>query len=288
MVRRSESGTDIGLTVMPKSMWSSGSLGSGHAAQRRIRCWFAVVLLHAFPMDSVLWREQRRALASAGYRVLTPDLPGFGGSAVSEAEPSVEAMADEVAALLDARGVDRAVVGGLSMGGYVAMAMLRRHPDRIRALVLADTKASADTAEAAQNRLAMASKVEESGSVESAAGLVANLLGATSHAERPDVVQTVVRWIGAQQPAGIAWAQRAMAARPDSHADLQRFGGPVLVLYGVEDVITPANEAESMAVAARTGGSAVTLREVPRVGHLSAIEDPDAVTGALTDWLGTL
>jgi pimeloyl-ACP methyl ester carboxylesterase len=247
-----------------------------------------VVLLHAFPMDSVLWREQRRALASAGYKVLTPDLPGFGGSAVSEAEPSLDAMADEVVALLDERGVDSAVVGGLSMGGYVAMALLRRYPDRIRALILADTKASADTPEAAQNRLTMASKVEELGSAEIAAGLVANLVGATSHAERPDVVQTVVRWIGAQRPAGIAWAQRAMAARPDSHADLERFGKPVLVLYGVEDVVTPAAEAESMAAAARAGGAAVTVRELPRVGHLSAIEDPDAVASVMIEWLQAL
>ena len=247
-----------------------------------------VVLLHAFPMDSELWRAQRQGLGSAGFRVLSPDLPGFGGSAVSDAEPSVDAMADEVAALMEARGVERAVVGGLSMGGYVALAMLRRHPDRVSALILADTKASADTPEAAQNRLSMAQKVEESGSSEIAAGLVANLLGATTHAERPEVVQTVLRWIGAQPPAGIAWAQRAMAARPDSHADLDAFGRPVLVLYGAEDVITPPAEGQAMAVSARAGGSRVTVRELPRVGHLSAVEDPDAVTAVLIDWLGGL
>ena len=247
-----------------------------------------VVLLHAFPMDSALWRAQRQALATAGYRVLSPDLPGFGGSAVSEAEPSVDVMADEVVALLDARGVESAVVGGLSMGGYVTMALLRRHPERVRGLILADTKASADTSEAARNRLAMAERVEQSGSAEIAAGLVANLLGATSHAERPAVVQAVLRWIGAQPPAGIAWAQRAMAARPDSLADLAGFGGPALVLYGAEDVVTPAPESQAMADALRTGGSTVTLREIPRVGHLSAVEDPEAVTDALRDWLDSL
>ena len=248
-----------------------------------------VVLLHAFPMDSELWRAQRRSLAAAGYRVLSPDLPGFGGSAVStEDPPSLDAMADEVAALLEARGIDTAVIGGLSMGGYVAMAMLRRHPERIRALILADTKAGADTEEAVRNRLAMAEKVQDSGSSEVAAGLVANLLGATSHQRRPEVVQTVLRWIGAQQPSGIAWAQRAMAARPDSHDDLGAFGGPVLVLYGAEDVITTAADAQSMVEAARSGGASVTVREIPDVGHLSAVEDPDCVTAVIEEWLSQL
>ena len=109
----------------------------------------AVVLLHAFPMDSALWASQRRALAGEGFRVVSPDLPGFGGSAPSRSAPSLDVMADEVAALMEELGIDRAVVGGLSMGGYVAMAMLRRHPARIAGLVLADTKAAADTPEAA-------------------------------------------------------------------------------------------------------------------------------------------
>ena len=100
-----------------------------------------VVLLHAFPVDATLWTPQRIALADAGFRVITPDLPGFGGSALPDATPSLDVMADEVAGLLDLLGVREAVVGGLSMGGYVAMAMLRRHPERVSRLVLADTKA---------------------------------------------------------------------------------------------------------------------------------------------------
>ncbi len=101
----------------------------------------AVVLLHAFPMDSSLWAAQRPALAGAGYRVITPDLPGFGGSAPSPDAPSLDVMADAVVGLLDHLGIERAVVGGLSMGGYVTMALLRRHPDRLSAIILADTKA---------------------------------------------------------------------------------------------------------------------------------------------------
>ena len=118
--------------------------------------------------------------------------------------------------------------------------------------------------------------------------MMPNLLGATTRDSRPDVVATVRRWIGAQPAAGVAWAQRAMAARPDSLADIGGFGRPVLVLYGAQDTISPAADAAAMAEAARSGGSATTVVEIPDAGHLSAVEDPDAVTHALLGWLATL
>jgi pimeloyl-ACP methyl ester carboxylesterase len=240
-------------------------------------------------MDSSLWAAQRSALSGAGFRVLTPDLPGFGGSAPSAEAPSVDVMADAVVGLLDHLGIERAVVGGLSMGGYVTMALLRRHPDRLSAIVLADTKAGADAPEAAANREAVAAAVESAGTAAGIAdGMLPNLLGATTRDSRPDVVATVRRWIGAQPAAGVAWAQRAMAARPDSLADIAAFGRPVLVLYGEQDTISPAADAMAMADAARAGGSAATVVEVPDAGHLTAVEDPDAVTRALLNWLATL
>jgi pimeloyl-ACP methyl ester carboxylesterase len=247
-----------------------------------------VVLLHAFPMDHCLWSAQRQALAQAGYRVITPDLPGFGGSALPPTPPSLDTMADAVAELLDHLGIERAVVGGLSMGGYVTMALLRRHPDRLSAIVLADTKAAADAPEAAANRETVAAAVEAAGTAAGTAdGMLPNLLGATTWASRPEVVATVRRWIGAQPAAGVAWAQRAMAARPDSLTDIGAFGRPVLVLYGCEDTLSPAADAAAMAEAARSGGGA-TVVEIPAVGHLSAVEDPDAVTHTLLGWLATL
>jgi pimeloyl-ACP methyl ester carboxylesterase len=246
----------------------------------------AVILLHAFPMDSALWAAQRRPLAHAGYRVITPDLPGFGGSAVSQDEPSLDVMADAVAELMEHLGLEAATIGGLSMGGYVTMAMLRRHRARVSGIVLADTKASADTPEAAANRRSMATAVEAAGSTVTVAdAMLPNLLGATTRASRPEVAATVTRWIGAQPAEGVAWAQRAMAARPASLADIEAFGGPVLVLYGEEDTISPATDAQAMAAAARAGGSPTAVIEIPRAGHLTAVEDPDAVTRALLGWL---
>jgi pimeloyl-ACP methyl ester carboxylesterase len=249
----------------------------------------AVVLLHAFPMDNSLWAAQRAAIAQAGYRVIAPDLPGFGGSAPSPEAPTLDVMADAVAGLLDNLGIERAVVGGLSMGGYVTMALLRRHPDRLSAIVLADTKAGADSPEAATNREVVAAAVEDAGTAAGIAdGMLPNLLGATTRESRPDVVGTVRRWIGAQPAAGVAWAQRAMAARPDSLVDIRAFGRPVLVVYGAEDTISPAADAVAMAEAARAGGSDTTVVEIPAAGHLTAVEDPHAVTDALLGWLASL
>jgi pimeloyl-ACP methyl ester carboxylesterase len=246
----------------------------------------AVVLLHAFPMDSALWAAQRRGLAAAGFRVVTIDLPGFGGSALSTEAPNLDVMADEVAAVMDHLGLAEAVVGGLSMGGYVVMAMLRRHPDRLRGIILADTKAGADPAEAAANRLRLADDVEDAGTTRGLAeAMLPNLLGATTREDRPAVVDTVRRWIAAQPAAGVAWAQRAMAVRPDSTADLAGFGRPVLVIVGEQDTISPLAEAQAIARAARSGGSRADVVEIPGVGHLSAVEDPDAVTHALQAWL---
>lgn len=246
----------------------------------------AVVLLHAFPVDSALWAAQRRPLGQAGLRVITPDLPGFGGSGVPEADPSLDVMADEVAGLLDGLGIERAIVGGLSMGGYVAMAMLRRHPQRLAGVVLADTKGGADGPEAIATRLGMADRVEAAGRASIIAdAMLPNLLGETTRAERPDVVTAVRRWIGAQRATGVAWAQRAMAARPDSMPDIAAFGRPVLVLYGEEDTISPAAEAAALAEAARSGGSPTEVVEIPASGHLTAVENPQAVNRALAAWL---
>lgn len=248
-----------------------------------------VILLHAFPMDSLLWSAQRRALSAAGYRVVTPDLPGFGGSARIGGPESLDRYADELAHLMDHLTVDRAVVGGLSMGGYVTMAMLRRHPQRVSGIILADTKAAADAPEAARNRLAMAEQVVAAGGQQDVVdGMLVNLLGATSHAQRPELVATVRRWILAQDPLAVAWAQRAMAARPDSLATLAGFAGPALVLRGSEDTLSTIPDVAAMTEALRRGGSEVSEQDIGQVGHLSAVEDPAAVSAALAGWLEEL
>ena len=159
--------------------------------------------------------------------VLTPDLRGFGATALGDVPPSLDVLADDVVAALDAAGVERAVVGGTSMGGYVALAVLRRHPERVSGLLLANTKASADLPAARENRERIAAVVEAEGSVRVLhEELEPKLLGATTAVGRPDLVARVHDLLAAAAPATVAWAQRAMAARPTPSTCWRRARSP--------------------------------------------------------------
>lgn len=241
----------------------------------------AVVLLHAFPLSSALWAHQRAALAES-WRVITPDLRGFGGSALGDDAPSLDRMADDVAATLDRLGLGRVVLGGLSMGGYTTMAFLRRHPDRVHALVLADTKASADPPPARENRERIAARLVAEGTADALVEeVLPALTGPTTQAERPLVVEQVDALARAADPAAAAWAQRAMGARPESFDALRSVHVPALVVRGDEDGLSTAGDAEAM-VQALPHARLVTLHGS---GHLSALEVPDTFTTALVDFL---
>lgn len=247
-----------------------------------------LVLLHGFPLDHRMWLDVTDLL-TGDPTVLAPDLPGFGSSPVGEdvAErvggptPSIDVMADGVAATLRAAGVTRAVVGGLSMGGYVALALAERHPDLLAGLALLDTKATADPPEAQANRERIAAAVLAEDSVEAVLGMRTSLLGPTCRDARPDLVEHLEAWIGDQGPRGVAWAQRAMAARPDRTAVLSALSVPALVLVGVEDELSPPAQARAMADVLAD----VRLVEVPAAGHMTAIENPQPVAAALSSLL---
>lgn len=240
-----------------------------------------VVLLHAFPLSSAMWLAQREALASR-YRLITPDQRGFGGSPLGDDQPSLDRVADDVAALLDLKRIDRAVIGGLSMGGYVAMAVWRRHRDRVRALVLADTKAGADSPETRSNRERIAAAVTgEPGPGVLLDEVLPTLVGPTTVRERQLVYGRVRGFVQTAPPLAVAWAQRAMAARPDSTADLAAVDVPALVVVGEEDTLSPPAESEAIVGLLSAG----RLVRIPRAGHLSAIEEPDRFTAALGEFL---
>ena len=236
-----------------------------------------VVLLHAFPLSSAMWDAQRSALPD----LVTPDLRGFGAAPLGHDEPSLDRCADDVVALLDRLGHDRVVLGGLSMGGYVTMAFLRRHPDRVRAVVLADTKAGADPDAGRANRLRIAAAVEQDGAEVLVQEVLPALLGATTKERRPDVVARVEELVRAAPPAAAAWAQRAMAARPDSFDVLSSVDVPALVVVGDEDALSPVDDARAMADALPQGRLVV----LPGAGHLTAMEVPEAFTDAVRDFL---
>jgi pimeloyl-ACP methyl ester carboxylesterase len=244
----------------------------------------AVVLLHAFPLSSAMWLSQRETL-SLSCRVVTPDQRGFGGSPLGDDEPSLDAAADDVAALLDSLDLDRVVLGGLSMGGYVAMAFLRRHAERVAALILADTKAAADQPAARDNRERIATAVtEDPSSTLLVDEVLPALLGTTTAAERPLVTGRAKALVQAAPAPAVAWAQRAMAARPDSFGTLRETTVPTLVIVGAEDTVTPPDEARAMADA-MTGAR---LQVLPRAGHLSALECPEEFNAAVSGFLATL
>jgi len=239
-----------------------------------------LVLLHAFPLSSAMWSRQVDALGN-DYRIITPDQRGFGGSPLGDYEPSLDLVADDVAALLDDLGLDDVVLGGLSMGGYVAFALFRRAPRRFTGMVLADTKAQADTQEGREGRRKMIDLVREGGARAVADQMLPKLLGPTSHDSRPEVALAVRQMIETAPVSAIADASRAMMGRPDSIPDLAAARCPGLVIVGAEDVITPATDAAVMHRA--IAGSRMVV--LPGVGHLSSLEAPDAFSSALSGFL---
>jgi pimeloyl-ACP methyl ester carboxylesterase len=237
----------------------------------------AIVLLHAFPLNRHMWDEVADGLTGDAY-VLAVDMPGFGRSPAPEADTTLEDVADGVVALLDRLGVQRAVVAGLSMGGYVALALAGRHSSRLSGLGLIDTRASADDEAGRQRRLDLADAVSGPAGLRALHGMAETLVSDQTKLMRPQVVAQVEQLIGDATPEGVAWASRAMAARPDTHHVLDALTVPSLVLVGEEDALTPPTEAQKMAD--RLGVEPVV---VPESGHLTALENPDVVTAALLD-----
>ena len=235
-----------------------------------------VLLLHAFPLLGEMFEPQWSALASRA-RFIVPDLRGFDGSTAGDGPSEMGMMADDVLALLDHLGIDSAVVGGVSMGGYVSLALLRNDPSRVRALVLADTQTSADDAPARERRETTAREVLSKGPT-ALLPSVEKLLGP---AASPALRAQVSAWISAGSADGFAAAQRGMALRPDGRDILARFGGPVLVVVGSEDVLTPPAKARAMADLVQ----GAELVEIPDAGHLASLEKPAQFNAALSRFL---
>ncbi|GAB1515164.1 alpha/beta fold hydrolase [Actinophytocola sp. KF-1] len=241
-----------------------------------------VVLLHALGVDARMWVAQERALRAAGHDVWAPHQRGHGGVPLGAAEPSLAVVADDVARGLDERGAERAVLAGTSMGGYVAMAFLRRHPGRTAALALLGTRAAADDPATAAHRGRFADAVLDPATrARALAAVVPGFVGGTTRARRPEVVERVTALVGAAAPATVAWCQHAIAARPDSFDVLRAADVPAVVVAGAEDALVPEKEARLMAEALPRGELVV----VPDAGHLAAMETPGEVTSALADLL---
>ncbi len=244
-----------------------------------------VLLVHGFPLDHTMWDAQISALAKK-HRVIAPDLRGFGKSSLGEVDPArgilMEQYADDLAKLLDKLEVREPIVlVGFSMGGYIAWQFVRKYAARLRALVQCDTRAVADTEEARAGRIKMAENVAEWGS-----GRVAEMMGPKLFAPRtfekqPEVVAAVRRVVETTLPAGIAAAQRGMAARPDVTGSLSQIKLPTLVIVGEGDAISPPKEMEAIATAI-PGAQFVVISNS---GHMTTMENSGAFNEALLTFL---
>jgi 3-oxoadipate enol-lactonase len=239
-----------------------------------------ILWLHAFPLSRAMWAPQLERLDGAT-RHLAPDHRGFGASTLGSAPASMDRYADDAVALLDRVGVRRAVVVGLSMGGYVALALWRRHRERVAGLVLADTRAEADTDEARERRRALIDLARREGSAAVAEQQLPSMLGRTTRETRPDVVASLRAMMASAPVDGIVAALEAMMARPDSTALLATIDVPTLLVAGEEDAITQPKEMRAMAE--RIPGA--RLVELPRAGHASNVEQPERFADAVASLL---
>jgi 3-oxoadipate enol-lactonase len=242
-----------------------------------------VVLIHAFPLNADMWRPQLERVPD-GWRFIAPDMRGFGPAAPANPGPaSLDDMAGDVVMLLDQLALDTAVIGGLSMGGYITFALFNRAPERFTGMILADTRAQADTPEGLDGRRKMIALARDEGPAGVARSMLPKLLGKTSTARRPDVFATVSAMIERATAEGIVTAIEAMMARPDRTSDLARISCPTLVIVGEEDLLTPV--ADAVALQNQIVRSRLVI--LPEAGHLSNVEVPDNFTLALGDFLAS-
>ncbi len=241
-----------------------------------------LVLIHGFPHDRRLWSAQVDGLLDRA-RCIAPDLRGFGHS--STAPPwSMDRYADDVAGLLDVLRIPHAVVAGLSMGGYVALAFWRRHRRRARALILAHTRAGADTDEARARRRDLMELGRKRGSGAVADAMMPGMVGKTTREKKPDVVEAVREMLASARVEGIVGALQAMMDRPDSTDTLATIDVPVLVIAGDEDALIPPEESRKMHQSIRSS----RLEVISGAGHLSNMERPAAFNHIVSEFLSSL
>jgi 3-oxoadipate enol-lactonase len=239
-----------------------------------------LALLHGYPFNRSLWNEQVAALSDS-YRVIAPDLRGFGESDASDGPATMNRMAQDVAQLLDQLEIPRAAVGGLSMGGYVALAFYKQFPARVSALVLADTRAQADSEEAKQKRAQQAEKALAEGMAGIADAMLPKLLTPETVSKHPEIVKRVRDMMLKTKPQGTAAALMGMAERDDQTELLSQIAAPTLILVGAEDAITPVADSEKMHSA--IAGSRLVVLD--NAGHVSNLERTELFNASLSEFL---
>jgi pimeloyl-ACP methyl ester carboxylesterase len=237
---------------------------------------YPLVLIHGYPFDHTLWFSTIASLG-ANARVIAPDLPGFGKTPVlAEESPSMEAMADYISKTLEENSVERAVVAGMSMGGYVALAFAERHPKKLAGLGLISTQAAADSPETLNGRKQMIGKIRAEGP-SAAIGALLPKLFANTEMKNPDLENYPINAAREAGIEGLCWALEAMAKRPDRTNVVTSLLLPVLVAHGNEDKLIPFAKARELAERCINP----IFVEVPGAGHATPLEGPDHVASGL-------
>ncbi len=239
-----------------------------------------LLLIHGFPLDRTMWAEQTKALADIA-RIIAPDLRGFGGSGIPPGAVTMDTYADDLRELLLALGVRKAVIGGLSMGGYITFAFYRKYSHLVRAIILANTRAAADSPEGKQGRNDSIALAREKGAGAIAGKMLPKMLTSKTADSRPDAVQAVRTLMARQGVDGIVGALGAMRDRPDSKPMLAEIKVPTLILTGAEDTLIPAQEAEAL----RDGIRDARLVTLPDAAHLSNFEQPASFNQVFREFL---
>ena len=239
-----------------------------------------IVLIHGYPFNRSLWSEQLTALSNS-YRVIAPDLRGFGETDPSAGPATMNLMAQDVAELMDRLQIRQAVIGGLSMGGYVALAFYKQFRSRVRNLILVDTRAQADTEEAKQTRAQQAEKALSEGMAGIADAMLPKLLTPDTVSKRPEIVKRVRDMMLKTKPEGAAAALMGMAEREDQTPLLSQISAPTLILVGAEDAITPVADSEKMHRAIPNSRLVV----LENAGHVSNLERTEQFNHTLLEFL---
>jgi 3-oxoadipate enol-lactonase len=239
-----------------------------------------VVLLHPFPCDREFWLPVAAVLESR-YRLILPDLRGHGDSEIGEGPALMAKHARDIARVLDAAGMGKAAFVGCSIGGYILFEFWRRFRERVTSLVLCDTRPQADTAEGHANRLKAAATVLEQGTEPFIESMIPKLIGRTTVATRPDLVDGARAMMRKMSAEDISQVQRGMAERPDSVADLKTISVPTLIAIGEEDVLATVADGELM----RQNIAGSQLKVIPKAGHYAPWEQPEAVGKILRHFL---
>lgn len=239
------------------------------------------ILLHAFPLSPAMFDELRKELTVT---IHTPAFPGFGGRLVSQEAPGMDVLAESVLAYADAQSMDQFVVGGVSLGGYVVMELMRLAPERLIGALLIDTKAGEDSPEGKTNRERIVQLALLHGTNSLLSTMIPPLTGKTTKAVKPTIVQRVVQIFSEADAGAIAWTQRAMVMRRESISTLQKFTKPLLVIVGDEDEIAPVADARQMVEASAQAKLAI----IQGAGHLSILEQPAQCARVIEQWLSQI